>query len=221
MKFNLEQYIVEKIDSGQWEVNSKIPVEQDLMDLSDLSKMTIRKAIDKLREREILYSIQGRGVFVSPFYHNSKIVRLTETLGATKVTYLPSSSKIPMILLKRFNKEFELDLDKIITYVKLYFINDEIVAFTLNWLNNDDNKYTLKEVVKGDKSVFEKRDFNKVINIHKLEETSSSDRNILLTEFEYIPTIYSYFIKKDRNIVMLRVAKIKPKYYQSFEIKNR
>ncbi len=221
MKFDLESYVIEKVESGEWEPNKKIPTEQKLMDISGLSKMSVRKTIDKLREREIVYSMQGRGVFVSPFFKNSKIEKLTDILGATKVTYLPSSSKIPEILLKRFNKEFEIDIDKIITFVKLYFVDEEIVAYTLNWFNNEDDSFTLKEIVKGDKSVFEKRDFNKVINIHKLEETSPSDKNILLTSFEYVPTTYSYFIKKDRNIVMMRVAKIKPKYYSSFEVKNR
>ncbi len=201
----------------EWE----IPIEKNLIKLSGLSKMTVRKVIDKLREREILYSMQGKGVFVSPFHEYSKIKRLTDVLGATKITYLPSSSKIPEILLKRFHKDFEIDLDKVITYVKLYFVDEEIVAFTLNWINNVDNKYSLKEVVRGDKSVFDEADFNKVINVHKLEETSSSDKNILLTTFEFIPTIYSYLIKKDRSVVMMRIAKIKPRFYQSFEVKNR
>lgn len=221
MKFELEKYIVDKIRSGEWKQNEKLPVEQKLIEISGLSKMTVRKTIERLREREILYSMQGRGVFVSPFHMHSKIERLSETLGATKVTYLPSSSKIPSILLKRFNENFEFDKDKMITFVKLYFVGEEIVAFTLNWLNNEEDKYTLKEVVRGDKSVFEKQDFNKVINVHKLEETSSSDKNILLTTFEFVPTIYSYYIKKDRNIVMMRVAKIKPRFYSSFEVKNR
>lgn len=221
MKFNLELYIIEKIDSGEWPENKAIPVEQKLIELSGLSKMTVRKTIEKLREREIVYSMQGKGVFASPFHNQSKIERLADTIGATKVTYLPSSSKIPKILLKRFDVDFEIDPNKLITYVKLYFIEDEIVAFTLNWLNNEDNKYTLKEIIKAEKSVFDKKDFNKVINIHKLEETSSSDKNILLTTFEYVPTTYSYYIKKDRKIVMMRLAKIKPKFYHAFEIKNR
>ncbi len=221
MKFDLEAYIIKKIDSGEWKENEKIPTELNLMKISDLSKMSIRKVIDKLREREVLYSMQGKGVFVSPFNKHSKIERLSEILGATKVTYLPSSSKIPEILLKRFHKDFEVNLNNIITYVKLYFIDDEIVAFTLNWINNDEKKYSLKEIVRGDKSVFMESDFNKIINIHKLEETSISDKNILLTKYEYVPTTYSYLIKKDRSIVMMRVAKIKPRFYQAFEVKNR
>ncbi len=221
MKFDLEKYIVDKVFSGEWQPNEKIPVEGELMKLSGLSKMTVRKAVERLREREILYANQGRGVFVSPFCKNAKINKLTDILGATKVTYLPSSSKIPQILIKRFNEEFEMKEEDIITFVKLYFVGDEIVAYTLNWLNNESGKYSAKQIVNGDGRIFQNSEFNKVITVHKMEETSSSDKNILLTDFEYIPTSYSYYIKKDRNVVMMRVCKTKPKYYSSFEVKSR
>lgn len=221
MKFDLEEYILNKINTNQWKRNEKIPVERELIELSSLSKMTIRKNIEKLKEREILYSIKGKGVYVSPFNKYSKIEKLSDLLKATKVTYLPSSSKIPEILLKRFNKEFEIKPDKMITFVKLYFIDEEIVGFTLNWLNNEENKYNLKKIISDNKSIFEKKDFDKIINIHKLEEATVLDKNILLTKYEYLPTIYSYFIKNNRNIVMIRVSKIKPKHYHSLEVKNR
>ncbi len=221
MKFDLEGYIINKIDSEEWVANQRIPTESDLIEISGLSKMSVRKVLERLSEREVLYANQGKGVFVSPFFMKSKINKLSYQLNATKVTYLPSSSKIPAILLKRFDKDFEIKDKNLITFVKLYFVGEEIVAYTINWLNNEDRKYTLKEVVSGKGNIFEERDFNKVINTHRLEETSSADKNILLTDFEYMPTTYSYYIKKNRKIVMMRVTKTKPKFYHSFEIKNR
>ncbi len=221
MKFDLEKYILDGIDDGKWKKNEKIPIEQELIKISGLSKMSVRKIVEKLREREVLYTIQGKGVFVSPFNGYSKIKKLTDILGATKVTYLPSTSKIPEILLKRFNKSFELNTNKLIIFVKLYFVKEEIVAYSLNWLNNEDNDYVLKDVVRGERSIYDEKKFNKVINIHKLEETSPSDKNILLTNFEYVPTTYSYYIKRDRSIVMMRMAKIQPKFYSALEVKNK
>ena len=221
MKYDLEKYIVKNIDDGIWKSNSKIPIENELIKITNLSKMSVRKVIDKLKEREILYSIQGKGVYVSPFNSGSKIVKLEEILNATKVTTLPSKSKIPSILLKRFDEEFEFDENKMLTFVKLYFVKDEIVAFTLNWLSNGDDSYNIKDIIKGKTSIYTDKKFNKLINVHKLEETSNSDKNILLTKFEYVPTIYSYYINKNRNITMLRVSKIKPKFYNALEIKNR
>ncbi len=221
MKLNLEKYILEKVDTGDWKPNEKLPTENDLIELSGLSKMSVRKVIERLREREVLYASQGRGVFVSPFAKNAKIHKLTDTLKATKVTYLPSSSKIPDILLKRFHDDIQIDEDKLITFVKLYFVGDEIVSYTLNWLMNNDGKFTKHQVFNGEGKIFDEGDFTKVISTHKLEETTSSDKNILLTTFEYVPTTYSYYTRKDRDIIMLRVCKTKPKFYTAFEVKNR
>lgn len=221
MKLDLERYILDKIDSQEWKQNQKIPTELDLIETSGLSKMSVRKVIERLREREVLYAAQGRGVFVSPFAKHAKIHKLTDVLKATKVTYLPSSSKMPKILLDRFHEDFKFDEENLITFVKLYFRDDEILAYTINWLINDSGKYSKHQVINGKGRIFEDGDFTKVISTHKLEETSSSDKNILLTSFEYVPTTYSYYIKKDRDIVMMRVSKTKPKYYNSFEVKNR
>lgn len=221
MKLDLERYILDKIDSQEWKQNQKIPTELDLIETSGLSKMSVRKVIERLREREVLYAAQGRGVFVSPFAKHAKIHKLTDVLKATKVTYLPSSSKMPKILLDRFHEDFKFDEENLITFVKLYFKGDEILAYTINWLINDSGKYSKHQVINGKGRIFEDGDFTKVISTHKLEETSSSDKNILLTSFEYVPTTYSYYIKKDRDIVMMRVSKTKPKYYNSFEVKNR
>lgn len=221
MKIDLEKFILDKVDNNEWKANSKLPTEVELIEMSGLSKMSVRKVIERLREREILYASQGRGVFVSPFAKNAKIKKLTETLKATKVTYLPSSSKMPSILLQRFNDDMLIDEEKLITFVKLYFVEEEIVAYTINWLLNNDSKYSKRQVVNGEGKIFDDGDFTKVISTHKLEETTSSDKNILLTDFEYVPTTYSYYVKKDRGIVMMRVCKTKPKFYTSFEVKNR
>lgn len=221
MKISLEKYILDKVDSGEWKPNQKIPTELELIELSGMSKMSVRKVIEKLREREVLYATQGRGIFVSPFAKNANIQKLTDILKATKVTYLPSTSKMPKILLKRFNEDFKINEENIITFVKLYFVDEEIVAYTLNWLINDNGKYSKHQIINDEGKIFDEGDFTKVISTHKLELTSSSDKNILLTDFEYVPTTYSYYIKKDRDIVMLRVCKTKPKYYTSFEVKNK
>jgi len=224
MKYDLEKYIVKKIDSGEWEHDKPIDSEKKLIIESGLSKMSVRKIIDKLKEREILYSIQGFGVFVSPYNKSSKFIKLEDSLKATKVTILPSRSKLPEKLLKNFNNknnDFGIDEDKMITFVKLYFVRDEIVAFTLNWLDNSDGNYNIKDIIKEKTSIYDGNDFNKLINVHKLEETSSSDKNILLTTFEYVPTTYSYYINKSRKVLMLRITKTKPKFYNALEVKNR
>lgn len=221
MKFNLEEYIINKIDKGDWKPNKAIESEKKLIEVSGLSKMSVRKILDKLKEREVLYSVQGNGVYVSPFINCLKVEKLEKLLGATKVTTLPSKTKIPLSLLGKFDEFSDMREEDTLTFVKLYFIKEEIVAFTLNWLNNSEKKYNIKDIINGNKSLHVEENFNKIISKHKLEETSSSDRNILLTSFEYVPTSYSYYIKKNRQVSMIRITKMKPKFYSALEVKNK
>jgi DNA-binding GntR family transcriptional regulator len=97
-----------------------------------MSKMTIRKAIDKLKEQEVLYAVRGRGVFVSSFHEHSKFKSLKKTLKANKVSYLPSSAPIPQILLNRFEEGYEIDRKKAISFIKIYYVEDKPVALTIN-----------------------------------------------------------------------------------------
>lgn len=220
MKFDLEKYILDKINSGEWQENSLIPTESKLIELSGFSKMTVRKTIEKLKSHEVLYSVQGKGVFISPFHDEYNIDRLQNILGADKISYIPSSAEIPAVLLKKYDKNIDLSNKKILTYVKTYTVKDKIAAYTINWVINDNDKYTLRDVISQKKSVYKNKDFNKIINIERMRNTTKSDKEILNTNDEYLPTIYSYYIKNDRSLVMLRVSKIIPRFYKAFEIKG-
>ena len=222
MKFDLEKFIYQKIIKSEWKPNNKIPSEIELIKISNLSKMSIRKVVEKFKEREILYSIQGKGVFVSSFFKESKIEKLSEKLGATKVTFLPSTLNMPKSLLKKFDKEFAINEKDYFSFVKFYFIDDEVVAYTVNWLCNKKLKLMPSEILNNKFSILGGTKFEKVINLNKFEQASQTDSNILLMEENsYIPTTYSYYVEKNRNIYMMRIVKVKPKYFNSFEIKNK
>lgn len=61
----LKQLIVDKIDSGEYSSDSKIPSEQDLCQLYDISRPTVRQAISELTSSGSLYKLKGKGTFVS------------------------------------------------------------------------------------------------------------------------------------------------------------
>ena len=97
-KLSSEEYILDKINKGEWPSNFKLPTEGAIMKKLNVSKMTIRKTMDRLKEKEVIYSIRGSGSYVSPFHQNSKFKSLRKQLKANKVSYLPSTSKMPLIL---------------------------------------------------------------------------------------------------------------------------
>lgn len=52
--------IIEMINSEEYKVDNLIPSERELMDMFQVSRITVRKAIDDLVNEGYLYRIQGR-----------------------------------------------------------------------------------------------------------------------------------------------------------------
>jgi DNA-binding GntR family transcriptional regulator len=61
----LKNLIIEKIDKGEYAENTKIPSEQELCELYDISRPTVRQAIAELTNSGYLYKEKGKGTFVS------------------------------------------------------------------------------------------------------------------------------------------------------------
>ena len=56
--------ILEKIESGEWPSGTQIPPEDELCRIYDVSKVTVREAIQELVREGYLKRQQGKGTFV-------------------------------------------------------------------------------------------------------------------------------------------------------------
>lgn len=61
----LKHLIIEKIETGEYPGESKIPSEQELCDQYDISRPTVRQAISELTNNGYLYKEKGKGTFVA------------------------------------------------------------------------------------------------------------------------------------------------------------
>lgn len=66
MQTQVENYILGKIDSNEWPVDTKIPSERDLSIRLDVSRTTVRNAIQELTSRGMFDRKIGQGTFVRP-----------------------------------------------------------------------------------------------------------------------------------------------------------
>lgn len=57
-------FLRRKITSGEWPINSKIPIETELMQLLGVGKTTVREAVRSLASIGMLETLPGRGTFV-------------------------------------------------------------------------------------------------------------------------------------------------------------
>lgn len=77
----LEKEILE----GVYNKNNKIPIEEEIRKRFNVSRNTVRKAIDNLAKKGYVYQIQGSGVFVKDVEENlnCNIINLQNMHGLT------------------------------------------------------------------------------------------------------------------------------------------
>lgn len=119
----LAETIEKKIDSGEWNVGTCIPSERELSSLYNMSRITVRKAIDELERKGKLEKVQGKGTYVlnhqivqnlNSVYSFSKEMEKQGKITSTKLlerSIIPADARVaknlkiekgePVIYLKR------------------------------------------------------------------------------------------------------------------------
>lgn len=78
----IKEDISEKILSEEYKVNEKLPTESELMEMYNVSRFTVRRAIDELEKENLVYRIQGGGIFVNNWKDKSKAIeKNNKTIG--------------------------------------------------------------------------------------------------------------------------------------------
>lgn len=61
----VKEYILARIDSGEWQPDERIPSENQLVDVLNVSRMTVNRALRELAAEGRLVRVQGVGSFVA------------------------------------------------------------------------------------------------------------------------------------------------------------
>ena len=62
----VKQYLIEKIESGEFKVKSQVPSMNELSRLFDINKNTVVRALNELASEKYIYQKRGLGSFVAP-----------------------------------------------------------------------------------------------------------------------------------------------------------
>lgn len=134
----------EKIDSGEWNVGTCIPSERELSSIYNMSRITVRKAIDELERKGKLEKVQGKGTYVlnhqivqnlNAVYSFSKEMEKQGKITSTKLierSIIPADARVarnlkieagsPVIYLKRLRCD---ESGQAIMVEKTYFDKDK------------------------------------------------------------------------------------------------
>ncbi len=142
----LADIIREDILCGKYKADQQIPTEYELSDIYNVSRSTVRKAIESLVKDSLLVKIHGKGTFVAPpqiknrrntFYSSTKSM---EMLGKTvESTVLDTSLTAPDTSIFNFFACTRED-EKVITIRRLRFLDGsplclETLYFPMRLLN--------------------------------------------------------------------------------------
>jgi DNA-binding GntR family transcriptional regulator len=111
----LVNLIIEKIETGEYTEDSKIPSEQDYCELYDISRPTVRQAISRLTQNGFLYKKKGKGTFVASSTNRVKVKDYNGFNDSILDCQEPSSQKIISIdvvngaFAKRLEKKFDIN----------------------------------------------------------------------------------------------------------------
>lgn len=62
--YSLKRDLVKKIEMGDYQEDMPILSERELMETYQVSRITVRRAIDELVNEGYLYKIQGKGTYI-------------------------------------------------------------------------------------------------------------------------------------------------------------
>ncbi|CRX36979.1 / yvoA / HTH-type transcriptional repressor yvoA /:462562 Reverse [Candidatus Hepatoplasma crinochetorum] len=222
-----QQEIVEKIiidiRKKKYKVGDKIPTEKELIEQFFCSKETVRKAIRQLVDKNFLFSLQGKGVFVSQFFNFEFNLRtIKDEARLATFSRHPINYKIPKIVKENFPFNFNYESKKSLKYIKLYFKGDKTIFYTINWILTENIlNLTEKELLNnGKRKIFECKLIKKIYQKNILTKPTKFDRFLFNDNNEYYPTTFNYYFDKNEKLIGISLIKIFPNYYQNEQIKK-
>ncbi|MEC5423439.1 GntR family transcriptional regulator [Virgibacillus sp. C22-A2] len=135
----LIENLIKKIDAQDYEEHQKLPSERELCEIYNLSRITVRQALQDLEREGYIYKLHGKGTFVAPKSINQNLVKLysfteeMKEMGKTPTTEVLSFKEIAVD--DRLAEKMELvPLDEVFQVVRLRLADGEPLMYEKSYL---------------------------------------------------------------------------------------
>jgi len=135
----LKKTIIEKIDNEEFNSEDPIPSERELMEQYQVSRITVRKAIEELVNEGYLYKVQGKGTYVKSDDRSSDLIAITScTEDVIRLGMVPSKQVVVSEVVKaniRRAKALEVTTDDNLYEIgRILYADQEPLNYTLTFL---------------------------------------------------------------------------------------
>ncbi|MEG0229395.1 MAG: GntR family transcriptional regulator [Oscillospiraceae bacterium] len=135
----VKKYIIDNINDETFNVNAVIPSERELMDKFNMSRITVRKAIEDLVNEGYLYKIQGKGTYVKSDEFKQNLFSITGcTEDIKKLGMTPSKKLIYQGVEKADKKRLRrlnlIEGDLVLKIIRVYYADSEPINYTITHL---------------------------------------------------------------------------------------
>lgn len=135
----ISQWLRQQIEEGVFETDEKLPSENELCQKFDVSRVTVRKALQTLENEQLIYRSQGLGSFVCDDRPRQSFMQLTDFVEDMHRAGLEASSKViqlkPVSVTDKVASMLKIDFDqKVLRLDRLRLGDGQPIAFDITWM---------------------------------------------------------------------------------------
>ena len=141
----LENMLRKNIENGEFEFGSPLLSEQELMNICNVSRTTVRQAFNRLSEDKTVVKVQGKGAFVMHPEIKQELIflrTLSEVLTSTgfvpevRVQGVETNPKVPPHVLIQLQVEPD---ESIVRVIRQHFVEGKPIAYAVIYLSGKFN----------------------------------------------------------------------------------
>ncbi|MEO9886011.1 MAG: GntR family transcriptional regulator [Balneola sp.] len=128
-----------QIQDGLLKENEKLPSENELSDTFDVSRVTVRRALQTLESEQLIYRCQGLGSFVSDHRTHQSFAQLKDFSEELAGSGLKASSKVISLEQEKVSEEISSYLNvkengMVVKLERVRLGNGQPIAYDITWL---------------------------------------------------------------------------------------
>ncbi|MCX7680123.1 MAG: GntR family transcriptional regulator [Spirochaetes bacterium] len=177
LHYQIADYLLMMLDKGELSYDSQLPPEEELKDLFGVSRTTIRRAMEHLLDKRLVYRKQGKGTF---WTESAKAIKNEKLAGLNRQIFGISNETRVTVLSKRKEKSS----NEVATILKIPPESTVIVFERLRTLRNKPMSFTINYLPFSIGMKIKKSDLEKRTMLETLEEVIGIELGTIEHEVE-------------------------------------